>query len=272
MSKHIDQLLQLLEISHAYASKVSIYHKADLTIRKEQEPKLSKENQLIYYKAVGLVRFIVDTVHYKAAYAASQLARSLHYPSYRHFSELKHLVRYLSGQKYSYIEYFCNGDGDLLAFSDSDYPTCRDTRRSRTGIAAQFAGDIIYWRSSLQKSVTLSSSEAEYIASSDAARVFQWLQQVAEEWHIPISYPAKLLIDNTSAIAMRRANGPTTRSKHIDTRAHYLRERVKNKSIAAVHIPTTQHVADLLTKALSSPTIKRLIDVIKSTKHSTAED
>ena len=61
-------------MTQANAAQVPIDPKDDRTIRKEQEPKLNKEDQLMYYKTVGLVRFIVDTVDYKAAYTASQLA------------------------------------------------------------------------------------------------------------------------------------------------------------------------------------------------------
>ncbi len=96
-----------------------------------------------------------------------------------------------------------------------------------SGIAVRYAGSLIYWRSTLQKSVTLSSSEAEYVAASDAARIVQWLQQVAFEWNIDINRPTPLYMDNTAAISMAAANGLTTRSKHIDTKAHFLREKLK---------------------------------------------
>ena len=67
VSKHIENLLQLLEMEAANAAKIPINAKSDLSARKDHEEKLAESDKVLYYKAVGLVRFIVDTVHYKAA-------------------------------------------------------------------------------------------------------------------------------------------------------------------------------------------------------------
>lgn len=263
--KHIESLLKDLGLEHAHPTPAPHDPRADLAARRDNEPQLTDTEKRRYNSAVGLLRFIVDTVVYDAAYIASHLARHLHDPAARHVIALERVARYLAGKRDSHLFYRRNGDSELRAFSDSDFAACPNTRRSRTGIAISYAGDLVFWRSILQKSVTLSTGEAEYMAASEASRVITWLQQLAKEWFIPIPSPTKVFVDNTAALAMTMANGPTTRSKHIDTRARYIQQQVQRQRILPTHISGTQQLADMFTKPLPLAMLRRNIERIRDT-------
>jgi hypothetical protein len=197
-------------------------------------PELQCKNKIKgYQKAVRAARFITDAVGYHISYATSALAKHMDDPGGLHFQALKKLLRYLAGRRKLSIRYY-NGDApddakrQLEAWFDSDWAQCPDTRRSRTGVVFTYAGDVIHYRSSMQKSVATSSSEAEYVAAGVAAKDLKWLRSLAQEWRINLDVTptplqsTKLHIDSSGAIAMSTSNGPTRRSKHVDIQHHFL--------------------------------------------------
>jgi hypothetical protein len=98
--------------------------------------------------------------------------------------------------------------------------------------------------------VALSSCEAEYIASASAAYQGIWLSRLLGEL-LGIEAPkVNLLVDNKSAIALSKNPVHHERSKHIDTKYHFVRECVDNGSIEIDHVSTQNQLADILTKAL----------------------
>ena len=120
------------------------------------------------------------------------------------------------------------------------------------------------YKRQLQRCVTLSTAEAEYYAAAEAARTLQWIQRLALEWKIPLPNPLPLHVDNTAAISMASANGATTRSKHIDTKAHFLRELVHRGVVHVSHIPGSRQLADLFTKPLPSVKFQTLLSLIRN--------
>lgn len=264
VSKHIDQLASDMSMSDCNPAKLPHDTKVDLCPRKPGEQILDDATKLLYAHAVGLTRFITDTVFYEVAYIASQLASAISAPTHRHYAALKGLVRYLRGRRTSSICYKFGLPSSITAFSDSDWAGCSSTRRSRTGIAMLYAGDLVHWSSKLQPTVTLSTAEAEYNAAAEAARVLTWIRSLAHEWEIPLDAPPTLFIDNAAAVAMAHANGPTMRSKHIDTKSHYIAQQVRDKKLRVRHIPGTEQLADLFTKPLPASTFNKLIELIRT--------
>jgi hypothetical protein len=110
----------------------------------------------------------------------------------------------------------------------------------------------ISWSSKKQPSVALSSTKAEYIASTHATKEAIWLQQLLRElWPDPIFYsPTTLLIDNQSAIMITRNLEFHDQTKHIEVCHHFLRQQFESKTIDLEYVPTDDQVADVLTKGL----------------------
>lgn len=107
--------------------------------------------------------------------------------------------------------------------------------------------------------VTLSSCEAEYIASSYAACQASWLDSLLQEIRVQIRRPLQLCIDNKSAINLAKNPVSHGRSKHIETRFHFLIDQVLNSDkLKLVFCNSEVQVADILTKALKIERFKEL--------------
>ncbi|GKC45347.1 retrovirus-related pol polyprotein from transposon TNT 1-94 [Tanacetum coccineum] len=136
----------------------------------------------------------------------------------------------------------------LRAFADVDYAGCQDTRRSTSGFV-QFLGDkLVIWSSKKQKSMAISTTEAEYIALSGCCG-FTFNK-------IP------LYCDNQSAIALCCNNVQHSRSKHIDIRHHFIKEQVENRVVEVYFVETKYQLADIFTKALPRERFELLLPLL----------
>ena len=140
----------------------------------------------------------------------------------------------------------------LEVFADADYASRATDRRSVSGGAMMCAGACVCWFSRTQKCVTLSTSEAEYVALGDAVKELLFLRQV---WRFMISgkgtpsFP--VFEDNQGALQLSKNSVSNSNSKHIDVRHHFLRELVRQGDIIVNHVPSEYQHADILTKVLA---------------------
>ena len=111
-------------------------------------------------------------------------------------------------------------------------------------------GGAISWSSKKQPTVTLSSTEAEYIAGAHAAKEDVWLRLLLSELGQDMSSPTTLHVDNQSAMAIARNPEFHERTKHIDVRYHYIRQVVDDGTVHLAYTPTQEQVVDVLTKGL----------------------
>ena len=141
----------------------------------------------------------------------------------------------------------------LKLFADADYASKATDMRSVSGGAIMCGGACVCWFSRTQKCVTLSTSEAEYVAHGDAVKELLFLRQV---WHF--MSPGKgmpcfsIFEDNQGAEQLAQNPVSNSKSKHIDVRHHVLRELVRQWDVSASHVPSEYQHADILTKALAS--------------------
>ncbi|KAG5870629.1 hypothetical protein JTB14_023084 [Gonioctena quinquepunctata] len=117
---------------------------------------------------------------------------------------------------------------------DADFAGDLTTRRSTTGYLSIIAGAPVTWSSHLQKCVSRSTTESEYIAASDAAQEISWLRIFLRELGIDILEPTKLFMDNQSAIRLVKNTEYHKRTKHIDVKYHYIRERAEDNTLLFV--------------------------------------
>jgi hypothetical protein len=113
-------------------------------------------------------------------------------------------------------------------------------------------GGPVIFRSKYQKTVALSSAEAEYMALSlctqEVVRTRQLLQDLGgRQQESTVIYE-----DNQGAIALERNVGYHARSKHIDICHHFVLERFYGGDVKIEYVPTAEQLADILTKALST--------------------
>jgi hypothetical protein len=151
-------------------------------------------------------------------------------------------------------------DGILRGYVDASYASCPDTRRSRTGYVFFLAGGPVAWGSKRQSCVAKSSTEAEYIGLSEAGGDALWLRSLMHDITgtkaAASSPPALLATDSQSAMAMTENQRTHGRTKHIDVRWHWIREKVEENKLALHHVPGAELVADGLTKPLGGPAFR----------------
>ncbi|GJR41188.1 retrovirus-related pol polyprotein from transposon TNT 1-94 [Tanacetum coccineum] len=147
----------------------------------------------------------------------------------------------------------------LYLTANADHAGCQDTRRSTSG-SMQFLGDrLVSWSSKRQKSIAISSTEAEYIAMSGCCAQIVWMRSQLTDYGLGFN-KIPMYCDNKSAIALCCNNVQHSRSKHIDIRFHFIKEQVKNGVVELYFVNTEYQLADVFTKALCRKRIKFLIN------------
>jgi len=142
----------------------------------------------------------------------------------------------------------------LTGWSDSDYASDQDSRRSTTGYLFLLNGGPISWSSHRQQTVALSTTQAEYMAASDAVKESLWLRTLLFSLLLRPIDPISINIDNQSVIRLIKNPEFHKRTKHIDIRFHFIREKFENGEINISYIHTSNQLADILTKALPRDT------------------
>lgn len=142
----------------------------------------------------------------------------------------------------------------IEAYVDSDFAGDQDTRRSITGYLIYFCGVVIAWKSKQQGGVTLSSSEAEYYAISEVATELLFVKQIAEFLRVNLQLPMIVRVDNNGAIYLANNSTSGTRTKHVDTRVHFVRDltQAEPKVLEPQFVPSADNQSDTYTKNVTS--------------------
>ena len=134
--------------------------------------------------------------------------------------------------------------------------------RSTTSYDFLFSNGPISWCSQRQRLVSLSTTEAEYIAASTATRELVWLKQLLSDIGYQCDEPIRLEIDHQSTIKLVKNPELHKRSKHIDIHYHFIREKYHSKELDVKYVPSEEQCADFLTKAVACSKFMYLIDKI----------
>ena len=141
-------------------------------------------------------------------------------PSEDHINKGLHIVCYVNMNLNSKIGYDGKQQEGFIAYADADWASDHISRKSVTGYIIKLASGAVSWVSRKQKTVALSSTEAEYMCLSDTTRQIVWIESLFKELNFDISNIA-LCGDNQGAIFLASNPAQEHRSKHIDIRYHY---------------------------------------------------
>lgn len=200
-----------------------------------------------YQEAVGSLLYLAQSTRPDIAFAVGNVSRFNSNHGSAQWRAVKRIFRYLRGTPNAKLRYTKSNDG-IVAYTDSDWGSEIDDRRSCSGYVVKLSNAAICWMSKRQPIVALSSTEAEYIALSSTACELVWLKQLADELYRDIAKTITVCCDNQSTIKLALSDAYRPRSKHIDVRHHYIRELVEAKVIHMKYVPTTENAADALTK------------------------
>ena len=148
---------------------------------------------------------------------------------------------------------------------DSDFASDVDSRKSVTGYLMSLNGGPIAWKAARQGGVTLSSSEAEFVAASQAGKEVLYLRALLKGLSCPQHQPTELWEDNASCILMSENPTNSERSRHVDVRVHFLRDMVRDGAVKLIKCAGPQNVADALTKSLPKPAFHKHREFLRGT-------
>jgi hypothetical protein len=186
------------------------------------------------------------------AFATGYVARYASNPNQTHMDTVDRIFAYLKNDPGVYSG---KHGLQLRGFVDSDFAGCEDSRKSTTGWVFTLAGGPVSWSSQRQKKVATSTMDAEYIAGAEAAKEAVWIRNFINDLRIPGVHVDTVppYIDNNSALKLTRNPEFHSRSKHIDVKHHFIREKVEEGVINTQRVDTTDNLADVFTKALGKP-------------------
>lgn len=228
------------------------------TLLSDSDEEVKDAAHLPYQSLIGCLQWLSNSTRPDIAHAVSQLFRFNSNWTTTHWTLAKHVLRYLKGSSTLGINF--GGPPDLLkAYSDADFSRCPETRQSVTGYIFCMNNRCISWNSQRQHVVALSTSEAEYMAASDAARHLNWIREFLFDIFYQQTSPTPFHIDSTSALSVITEQAIKKRSKHIDRRFHHIREQHQTGRIEIIRIPTTEMLAEFLTKPLTCFLLEKAI-------------
>jgi transposase InsO family protein len=207
----------------------------------------------LYQRKIGSLVYATTITRADAARAANKLSEFLTNPSPRHQDAADRAISYLNGTHSLAIEFSASdAPHKFTCASDSAFADDPVTRHSTEGCLFQLFGGPIDWRSTKQRTVTTSSTEAELLALSHAAKEVLWWKRLFEAIQFNPGHEIAIKCDNKQTIRLVTAQVPhlVTKLKHIDIQHHWLRQEASKKTIQIEWVPTAEMPADGLTKAL----------------------
>ncbi|XP_044475753.1 secreted RxLR effector protein 161-like [Mangifera indica] len=210
-----------------------------------------------YASAVGSLMYAMLCTRPDIAFAVSAVSKYQSNPGERHWTTVKAILKYLRRTKELILGYG-GSELTLKGYSDSDFQSDVDDRKSTSAFIFVCNGGAVSWKSAKQSTTADSTTEAEYIAASEAAKEAVWMRKFATELGVvpQMSQPVILFCDNTGAIAQAKEPRAHQKSKHVQRKYHILREFVGAGDIVIQKIASADNLADPLTKALT----QRLLD------------
>jgi hypothetical protein len=250
-----EELKYIAKVSKVPASP-DIILSADQCPTDENDP--NAFDRTTFQSFVGMLLYISITARPDITTAVSSVARFSHNPGKTHWRAVLMILRYLKGTSRMRLKLGGNKKyPELKAYVDSDWAGDK-SRKSRTGFVVFLSGSPIIWSSKLQKCIALSSTEAEYVAVTAAARFVIWSRQFLEELGFPQETPTSIGEDNKGCIDIAISSKAHPAVKHIDIRHHFIRERVQDvKDITLEKIGTDVMTADIFTKQLPYPIFRK---------------
>ena len=202
-----------------------------------------------YRSLVGSLLYLTIT-RPDLAFAVGLVSRFMQEPRKPHLEAAKKILKYVKTTLGMGLMYKYNAKVSLHGFTDADFGGDLDDRKSTSGYVFLCGDTSISWCSKKQATVSLSTIEAEYKASTLAAQECIWLRRLLEDLLEPINKTVAIYRDNQSAIKL--ANNPVfhARTKHIELEHHFIREKVLDGTIEALEVRSEDNVADIFTKSL----------------------
>jgi hypothetical protein len=270
--RYAEEILRRFQFSSCHP--VSTPLSTGTKLRKDSGALLSQQDATLYRSIVGSIMYLMLATRPDLAYAVGAVSQFCSSPTLDHLTALHHILRYIRGSTHLALHLTrCTAfepvptpavvgkpyypkilwHSEVTGYSDSDWAGCLDSRHS-TGAYIFLAGQSpVSWSSKKQATVALSSTEAEYMAITQASKEAIWLRFLLSEIlnrQLKKLPSITIFADNQGCIALAHNPEYHARTKHVDIQHHFVREKVEGGEVSLEYTPTGVMVADCLTKAL----------------------
>jgi hypothetical protein len=201
-------------------------------------------------------RTIIESLQYLSmtrphiTYAVNKLSQYMHQPSTEHWALVNRILRYLYGTLDERIIIHCNSSISLHAFSDADWAGDKDDYSSTSAYIVYLGRNPISWNSKKQKTITRSSTEAEYRSVAATAAEIKWLCSLLTDLGINLQQAPTIYCDNIGATQLCSNPVFHSRMKHVTIDFQFIRDQVQTGSLRVAHVSSNDQLADALTKSL----------------------
>ena len=221
-------------------------------------------HSISYLQAVGALMYLAVATCPDISYTVGVLARFNKNPGLQHWKAVKHLFRSLKGTLDLKLTYAPSPSSDSLfvTYSDADHGGNPDNGRSTGGYVVKMGTGAISWSSCLQSIIALSTTEAEFVASTSAGQEILWLRSLFHELGYTIPSASPLLIDSHSALSVAKNPEHHGRMKYLDLHFYWLRDEVEKRAISVNHVCTDAMAADIMTKALGRVKVLEMVGML----------
>ena len=219
-------------------------------------PVVDAERHKLYRTGVGMLLYLVKHTRPDIANGVRELSKALVGPSEAAYKDMLRMIKFVLETRNKAVklkpvfEEVVEIVWNVLAYSDSDWAGDCETRASVAGFILYLMGVPISWRSKIMKVVAQSSTEAEYIALSEAAKEVKFVYQVLVSLGFKVKLPIIVRVDNLGAIFMSDNISVSQRTKHVDVRYRFVQQFSLDGFIKVVFVKTDENDADLFTKNL----------------------
>lgn len=254
---YIDKVLKRFNMQDSKKGFLPMSHGVSLS--KTQCPSTPDEQEKMraipYASAVGSIMYAMLSTRPDVAYALSAVSRYQSNPGEAHWGASKNILKYLRRTMGMFLVY--GGEEELVVngYTDASFQTDKDDSRSQSGYVFCLNGGAVSWKSSKQETVADSTTEAEYLAASEAAKEAVWIRKFVSELGVvpSASSPMDLYCDNSGAIAQAKEPRAHQKNKHVLRRYHLIRDIIARGDVKICKVHTDSNIADPLTKPLSQP-------------------
>ena len=260
--RYIEKVLYRFNMQNAkpVSTPLAAHFRLSATLSPETDDERDYMSRVPYSSAVGSLMYAMVCSRPDLSFAVSVVSRYMANPGKEHWKAVQWIFRYLRGTVDVCLQFGRNRDG-VIGYVDSDFAGDLDKRRSLTGYVFTIGGCAISWKAILQTTVALSTTEAEYMAITEACKEAIWLKGLFDELSKDLQITT-VFCDSQSAIFLTKDQMFHERTKHIDVRYHFVRDVIARGDIAVSKISTHDNPADMMTKTLPSAKFEHCLDLV----------
>lgn len=256
----INKILNKFNMEDCRPSEVPMQPKLQLSVGANT----SDDSRLPYRELIGCLMYVMLGSRPDLCFCITYFSQFQSTYTENHWKHLKGVLRYLSNTKNYGLKFIKSNNSSitLTSYVDSDFASSIIDRKSISGFVIKLNDNLIFWKTKKQNIVTLSSAESEYVALSTCVTENLFLGQMLSEILKLNIFPVYIHEDNQSCIRMA-STLESKRTKHIDTRYHFIRDCVNDNKIIILYVPTEKQEADMLTKPLAQTKFKNFRDLLR---------